>query len=270
MTSHFTGTAANGPAVGSAGAGLRLLGSGLALRLSPNTRGYFSIEALNSSAFVTAVVVLIVIGTVLLILVSFGIYGACSEKRCPLQLLSALLAILAVTVIAFGAIAYSSRDQVVQSVEEFYSSIYAMYVATEDPAIGATLTFIHETLSCCGMTGITVLELVKATCPRGFFTKNCPGVIADVFNNHAPVVLGVFVGTGALLVVALICSAILSKQIGQSASSPQYITLIQHTYVPADNQPAQPQLATTCSHHPYPDPVVFTPLTVANIPAAQA
>ncbi|XP_068193801.1 CD9 antigen isoform X2 [Antennarius striatus] len=193
--------------------GLACLGLGLWLRLSPNTRGFFQIQELNSSAFVMAVIVLIAIGAVLLIVSSFGDYGACNEKRCSLQVFSVLLTILALAVIAVGVLAYSCRDRVVQSIVEFYSTMYAMYAASGDPVIGATLTFIHNTLDCCGMTGITLLEFVKNTCTSSFFTRTCPGVIGIVFENNAPAVLGVFLGTGGLLIIALICSIILIQMI---------------------------------------------------------
>lgn len=93
--------------------GCAFLGLGLWLRFSPSTRGIFQIEGLNSGAFVvgefckkhdstycskiksltdvslslfvSGVTVLIVLGAVMLIVVTFGDYGACSEKRHALQ-----------------------------------------------------------------------------------------------------------------------------------------------------------------------------------------
>ncbi|GLD48660.1 CD9 antigen-like isoform X1 [Lates japonicus] len=68
--------------------GFALLGLGLWLRFSNNTRGIFEVEALNSSAFVVGVTVLIALGSVMLIVVVFGDYGACNEKRCALQVMT--------------------------------------------------------------------------------------------------------------------------------------------------------------------------------------
>lgn len=95
--------------------GLAFLVLGLWLRFSGNTRAIFQVEELNSSAFVMCelvfysnpypsvsfsdmhslivsliscepgVTVLIVLGTVMVILVMFGDYGACNEKRTALQ-----------------------------------------------------------------------------------------------------------------------------------------------------------------------------------------
>ncbi|CAK6960387.1 CD9 antigen isoform X2 [Scomber scombrus] len=202
--------------------GFAFLGLGLWLRFSDNTRGIFEIDALNSTAFVTGVTVLIAMGAVMLIVVAFGDYGACNEKRCSLQVFAVLLAILAVAEVAIGVLAYSRSDEVGQQITEFYSSLYALYSASGDPALGITLTFIHKMLHCCGVTGVPIIELAKNTCPKpdGIFEHlvmpNCPGIILDVFNSKAPLVMGIFIGTGALLIIALVCSSILLQKLKRS------------------------------------------------------
>ncbi|XP_053195079.1 CD9 antigen isoform X2 [Scomber japonicus] len=199
--------------------GFAFLGLGLWLRFSDNTRGIFEIETLNSTAFVTGVTVLIVMGAVMLIVVAFGDYGACNEKRCSLQVFTVLLAILAVAEVAIGVLAYSRSDEVGLHITEFYSSMYALYLTSGDPAIGITLTFIHKMLHCCGVTGVPVIELAKKTCPKPdgilehLIMPNCPGIIVDVFNSKAPLVMGIFIGTGALLIIALVCSSILLQKL---------------------------------------------------------
>ncbi|XP_078125677.1 CD9 antigen isoform X1 [Sander vitreus] len=256
--------------------GFAFLGLGLWLRLSDSTRGIFQVEDFNSSAFVIAVTVLIALGSVMLIVVVFGDYGACNEKRCALQVFSALLTILAVAEIAIGVVAYSSKEQVGQHIVEFYGSLYFLYMKSGDPVIGATLTFIHKMLHCCGVTGVVVLELAQNTCPKadGFWEKihqpNCPLLIADVFNRKAALVMGIFVGTGVLLIIALICSTTLSRKIRQSASSPQYIILTHSTSVVANPQPSQCEFVSYPYPYPDQDPVTFTPLSMANIPVAQS
>uniref|UniRef100_A0A3Q1H010 Tetraspanin n=1 Tax=Acanthochromis polyacanthus TaxID=80966 RepID=A0A3Q1H010_9TELE len=199
--------------------GLAFFGLGLWLRFSDNTRGIFEIEQLNSSAFVIGVTVLIVLGAVMLIVVTFGDYGACNEKRCALQVFSFLLAFLATGEIIVGVLAYTQRDEVGLRIAEFYTSMYTLYAASGDPAIAVTLTFIHNALHCCGVTGVKLIEIVKDTCPKPdgilehLAMPNCPLTIAQVFDSRAPLVMGIFMGTGALLITALVCSSILLKQI---------------------------------------------------------
>ncbi|XP_037647832.1 CD9 antigen isoform X2 [Sebastes umbrosus] len=199
--------------------GFAFLGLGLWLRFSGSTRGIFEVGDLNSGGFVLVVTVLIVLGVVMLIVVAFGDYGACNEKRCSLQVFSVLLTILAVVLVAVGVLAYSRRDVVGSNFAEFYVSMYGLYLTNGgDPVIGVSLTFIHKTLHCCGLTGISLVELAKKTCPEpdGIFEHfkmdSCPGIILSVFDSKAPLVMGVFVGTGALLIIALVCTIILLQQ----------------------------------------------------------
>ncbi|KAG7504784.1 CD9 antigen-like isoform X1 [Solea senegalensis] len=247
--------------------GFAFLGLGLWLRFSENTRGIFEIQSLNSSAFVMGVTVLITLGSVMLIVVAFGDYGACNEKRCSLVVFSVLLVILAVAEVLCGLLAYTQRNAVGNSIAEFYVSMYALYVkGNGDPAIGVTLTFIHNLLGCCGVTGFKLIELAQQTCPQAYISSSCPGVISNVFDSNASLVMSIFLGTGALLIIALICSITLSCKIRLSASTPQYIILTQSTSVP---RPSEQELVSTAYSHLDQDPVIFTPLTVANIPIAQ-
>ncbi|KAM3597638.1 uncharacterized protein V6R79_007336 [Siganus canaliculatus] len=199
--------------------GFAFLGLGLWLRFSPGTRGIFEIEDLNSSAFVTIVSIMIAIGAGMLIVVMFGDYGACNEKRCSLQVFSVLLTIMALIEIVIGVLSYVNKEQFGETLVEFYSSMYVLYVKDRDPVIGATLTFIHKTLDCCGITGIPIVEIAKATCPKpdGFLksliTDNCPGIIINVLDRKAALVMGLFIGTGLLLLIALVCTAVLLKQL---------------------------------------------------------
>uniref|UniRef100_A0A3B4AX88 Uncharacterized protein n=1 Tax=Periophthalmus magnuspinnatus TaxID=409849 RepID=A0A3B4AX88_9GOBI len=194
-------------------AGIGFLGLGLWLRFSNNTRAIFEIQELNSSTFVIGVTVLIVLGSVMLIVVTFGDYGACSEKRCSLQVFSCLVAILAGAEIIIGVLAYTNHDEVGKRTAEFYTSLYGVYVATGDPAVA---------LHCCGVSGIPLVDLAKKTCPapntllENLKMPNCPSTISTFFDEKAPVVLGIFLGTGALLITALVCSIILLNHLKRS------------------------------------------------------
>ncbi|TNN47769.1 CD9 antigen [Liparis tanakae] len=252
--------------------GLAFLGIGLWLRFSNGTRGIFEIEALDSSAFVTAVTILIALGAVMLVVVVFGDYGACNEKRCALLVFCVLVAILAVADVAVGVVGFNNKDSVGAHIVEFYASMYGLYVTGKDPVIGVTLRFIHSLLHCCGVTGFTALELVNDTCPPadGFFENfkmpGCPAIILSVFDSKAELMLGIFIGTGALLVVALVCSAILCKKIRRCSSPFQTMVMTQSTSV----RPIPPHGLVSTSYpapYLYPDPVVFTPLSVAKVMA---
>ncbi|XP_077415036.1 CD9 antigen isoform X1 [Vanacampus margaritifer] len=251
--------------------GCALLGLGLWLRFSDNTRPIFEIDALNSSTFVLGVILLIALGTVMLVVVTVGDYGACSEKKCALQVFSVLLFILAVAETVVGVLAYARREEVGMRVTEFYNSIYTLYAASGDAGLGVTLMFVHEMLHCCGVTGITLLESLQKTCPKpkGFLENiimpTCPGVITDFFNSNAPMVMAIFIGTGALLIIALICSTILNRKLNESSSSPQYIILTNAS--PSLANVSQNELVS--SSYPDQEPAILTPLTAANTTVIQ-
>ncbi|XP_056262959.1 CD9 antigen-like isoform X2 [Pseudoliparis swirei] len=216
-----------------AGVGFAFLGIGLWLRFSDGTRGIFEIEALDSSDFVTAVTILIALGAVMLVVVVFGDYGACNEKRCALQVFCILVAILAVADVAVGVVGSNNEDSIGAHIVEFYASMYALYVKGGDPVIGVTLRFIHNLLHCCGVTGFKPFELVSDTCPPAessfekFKMPGCPAIILRVFDSKAELMLGIFIGTGALLVTALVCTVILLKQTkrDQQAVTAYYTTV---------------------------------------------
>ncbi|KAG9343046.1 hypothetical protein JZ751_015264 [Albula glossodonta] len=202
--------------------GFAMLGLGLWLRFSSETRGFFDID-LNTQQFVIGVTVLIVLGVILLLAAIFGDYGACNENRVALSVFAVLLGILAGVLIAAGVLAFINSDKVGQQLSEFYSTIYLQYVnkGGSEASLAVTLKLFHNALDCCGMGG-TLEPLVRETCPKKgvldtlFYTKACPGVIQDLFTSNAPVVLGCFLGIAALMICALVCASIMDQQIKKS------------------------------------------------------
>ncbi|XP_054616691.1 tetraspanin-5-like [Dunckerocampus dactyliophorus] len=205
--------------------GFAFLGLGLWLRFSNSTRVIFALNALNSSTFVIGVTVLIVLGTLMLIVVTFGLYGECSEKKCALQVFSVLVFILALADVAVGGVAYTRRDQAGARVEELYNTLYTLFASQGDLDIGVMLTFIHELLHCCGVTRAPVVELVRGTCPEPrsaleeMSMPRCSKVITEFFNSNATVVMAPFIVIGLLLITALVCTIILLKQIKKDQKS---------------------------------------------------
>ncbi|XP_029481500.1 CD9 antigen-like [Oncorhynchus nerka] len=237
--------------------GFAMLGLGLWLRFSSETRGFFDID-LNTQQFVIGVSVLIALGAVILLVAVFGDYGACNENRTALGVFSCLLAILAGLEIGAGVFAYMRSDEVGEQLAKFYMTVYAQYVDKGgDPGLTVTLTMFHNVLHCCGLIG-ALDPLVQRTCPDTGFLETftlpaCPTVIVNLFESKAPLVMGLFLGTAAMLIFALVCSSLLSKEIQRSQSSPPPYILLSSTVLSPPNQ----------------DPVVFSPLPVI-IPVADA
>nr|XP_046186958.1 CD9 antigen-like [Oncorhynchus gorbuscha] len=237
--------------------GFAMLGLGLWLRFSSETRGFFDID-LNTQQFVIGVSVLIALGAVILLVAVFGDYGACNENRTALGVFSCLLAILAGLEIGAGVFAYMRSDEVGEQLAKFYITVYAQYVDKGDPGLTLTLSMFHNVLHCCGLIG-ALDPLVQRTCPDTGFLETitlpaCPTVIVNLFESKAPLVMGLFLGTAAMLIFALVCSSLLSKEIQRSQSSPP---------------PLHPPLLYCPLPPPNQDPVVFSPLPVI-IPVADA
>ncbi|XP_029492021.1 CD9 antigen-like [Oncorhynchus nerka] len=206
--------------------GMAMFGLGLWLRFSSETRGFFNID-LNTQQFVIGVSVLIALGAVILLVAVFGDYGACNENMNGLAVFSCLLAILAGVEIAAGVFAYMRSDVVGEQLAKFYMTVYAQYVDKGDPGLAVTLSMFHNVLHCCGLIGALDL-LVKKTCPKTGIWDTltlpaCPTVILNLFESKAPLVMGLFLGTAAMLITALVCCSILMKQIKKSRfSAPVY------------------------------------------------
>ncbi|NP_001117013.1 CD9 antigen isoform X1 [Salmo salar] len=206
--------------------GFVMFGLGLWLRFSSETRGLFNID-LNTQQFVSVVSVLIVLGAVMLLVAVFGDYGACNENKTALEVSSCLLSFLTVLVIGAGGGAYVMSDEVGKQVAIFYTTVYAQYLDKQDPGLAVTLSMFHNVLHCCGLLGGLDL-LVKITCPiTGFLgtlaVPACPTVIINLLESKAPLVIGLFLGTAAMMITAVVCCSILVKQIKRShLSAPVY------------------------------------------------
>ncbi|XP_046893997.1 CD9 antigen-like isoform X1 [Hypomesus transpacificus] len=247
--------------IGFALLGAAMLGLGLWLRFGANTQGLFDVN-LNTQQFVIGVMVLIVLGAVILVVAVFGDYGACNESSGALTVFAVFLSIVCGLVIAAGVIAFIRSDDVGEQMAMFYTTVYAKYLNTDDPSMTVTLTLMHNWFQCCGLVGALDI-MVKKTCPdlsfTGFLTMPaCPPAIVNLFKDKAPLVLGLFLGTAALLLLALGCSSQLRKEIKRSRtpspSPASYMILSTSTNLPSTPYP---------DPHPYQDPVVFPPLTLA-------
>ncbi|XP_035261366.1 CD9 antigen-like isoform X1 [Anguilla anguilla] len=197
--------------------GIAMFGLGLWLRFSSSTGGLFNID-FNTRQFVIGVTVLISIGAVMVIISAVGDYGACSENKTALRVFYFTVGLLAIAVILAGILAYFYSDKVGDEMSAFYMTVYAKYVIKENPGLSVTLKIFHNALHCCGIGG-SLEPFVRDTCPstEGFLhallIPACPMVIEHLFKTRAPVVLGLFIGTGVLMFITMACSRVLMKQI---------------------------------------------------------
>ncbi|KAL2100996.1 hypothetical protein ACEWY4_002757 [Coilia grayii] len=235
--------------------GLGMAGLGIGLRLSADTRGLFDVD-LKTQQFVIFVVVLIVLGGLMVLVSIFGFHGACSENISSLRVFAILVAIIAGVEIGAGVLVYMRSTEVSQHLGEVYASIYAQFLNTRDSSLGTTLKIIHQAFDCCGVGGGLLEVFVRNTCPDkslwdAITNPGCPHVIMNLFEDKAPMVMGFFLASGAIMITALVCSSLLIKGIKSALSAPTYVLLT----------------TSTISHIP-PAPAVYPALTV-TVPDAE-
>ncbi|XP_073691457.1 CD9 antigen isoform X2 [Garra rufa] len=204
--------------------GFGLVALGMWLRFGAETRGFFDID-LNTTQFNIGVMVLVVTGVLMLLVAIIGDCGACNHSKSALGVFAGLLSVLIIIEVAAGVMAFMWSGRVSEELVNFYTTIYAQYVNTRNPSQEVTLKLFHNAFDCCGVGG-PIEVFVRDTCPDVSFFKqltysSCPGVIKSVFESHAPMVLGGFLGTAGIMLVALVCSCFLYNNLKmQYYSSP--------------------------------------------------
>ncbi|XP_047428249.1 uncharacterized protein LOC124998102 [Mugil cephalus] len=199
--------------------GFYILWLGVQLRFSDNTKQYFfKNEGSSSNGFKTGVESMMGLGLLLVVSAWIGKKGVYNGSKGALEWFAVLLGCLSGAAFAAGDFAYYQRDEASNFLVEFYPAAYIVYAVTGDQAVGITLAFIQDLFHCCGITGVSLIEFVKQTCPRpknlmeSLAMPSCPVLIIKIFETHASVVKDDFDQIGAFLVGALICSLVLIKQ----------------------------------------------------------
>ncbi|MBN3270760.1 CD9 protein, partial [Polyodon spathula] len=120
-----------------------MLGLGLWLRFSSETRGFFDID-LNTQSFIIGVIVLISTGALMLLVAILGHCGLCNESRSTLGTFLVFVGVLCGAEIAAGVLAFVNKDALVQNLSEFYQTIYLQYLNKRDPSQAVTLRIFHN------------------------------------------------------------------------------------------------------------------------------
>uniref|UniRef100_A0A8C2D1S6 Tetraspanin n=1 Tax=Cyprinus carpio TaxID=7962 RepID=A0A8C2D1S6_CYPCA len=190
--------------------GFGLVCLGTWVRITATFTGFYQIS-LKTSPFSIGVTVLVITGILITLAGVLGNLGACSFKIS----FSGLLSFLIIINIAVGVTAFVKSGQTSDELSELYRKIYTSHTRSSNETM--ILRLLHKTFDCCGID-------VHDTCPEGNSQKqstflSCPSVIQDVFNSNAPLVLVGFLGIAGLMMLALVCSVILSRYISKNPAS---------------------------------------------------
>ncbi|KAA0706389.1 CD9 antigen [Triplophysa tibetana] len=209
--------------------GLGFVGLGLWLRFGVETQGLFDID-LNTTQFTIGVSVLVVTGVLMLVVAVVGDCAACNGSKSALGVFIGLVSCLVIVEIAAGVLAFTQSRHVAEEFAKFYISVYTQYLNTRADGQALTLKMFHNAFDCCGIGG-PIEILVRDTCPKGSFIQqitfsSCPNAINGMFESKAPLLLGGFLGTAGVMLVALVCSIILRRENpAPHASPPAYVLL---------------------------------------------
>uniref|UniRef100_A0A9J8CEK8 Tetraspanin n=1 Tax=Cyprinus carpio carpio TaxID=630221 RepID=A0A9J8CEK8_CYPCA len=195
--------------------GFGLVCLGTWVRIIASVTGFYQIS-LKTSPFSIGVTVLVITGILITLAGVLGNLGACSFKISALNVFSGLLSFLIIINIAVGVTAFVKSGQTSDELSELYRKIYTSHTRSSNETM--ILRLLHKTFDCSG------IGEQRDTCPEGNFQKqstflSCPSVIQDVFNSNAPLVLVGFLGIAGLMMLALVCSVILSRYISKNPAS---------------------------------------------------
>ncbi|XP_055051155.2 CD9 antigen isoform X1 [Misgurnus anguillicaudatus] len=209
--------------------GFVMVGLGLWLRFGAETRGFFDID-LNTAQFTIGIIVLLVTGALMLVVAVVGNCGACCGSKSALGVFSCLVTVLVIIEIAAGVMAFIWSKQVSKELANFYITVYTQYLNTQAEGQAVTLRFLNHAFDCCGVGG-AIEVFIRNTCPDGSFLQqitysSCPSVIEGMFQTKAPMVLGGFLGTAGIMLVALVCSSVIRRQNSPSHMSPPAYVLL--------------------------------------------
>lgn len=197
--------------------GFGLVCLGTWVRIIASVTGFYQIS-LKTSPFSIGVTVLVITGFLITLAGVLGNLGACSFKISALNAFSGLLSFLIIINIAVGVTAFVKSGQTSDELSELYRKICTSQTRSSNETM--ILRLLHKTFDCCGIGESIVYE----SCPEGNSQKqstflSCPSVIQDVFNSNAPLVLVGFLGIAGLMMLALVCSVILSRYISKNPAS---------------------------------------------------
>lgn len=216
--------------------GFGMVSLGLWLRFGAETKGFFDID-LNTAQFTICVIVLMVTGALMLVVAVIGNCGACCGSKSALGAFSCLVTVLMTVEITAGVMAFIWSKSVSEELANFYITIYTQYLNTQAAGQAVTLKFLSNAFDCCGIGG-AIEVLARDTCPEGSLIQqitysSCPDVIKGMFQTKAPLVLGGFLGTAGIMLVALVCSIVIRRQNSPShMSPPAYVLLTSPDSVP--------------------------------------
>ncbi|XP_060767754.1 CD81 molecule a [Neoarius graeffei] len=191
-------------------AGCVILGVSLWLRHDEKTSSLLGLKYEGTEApntFYISVYILIAVGAVMMFVGFLGCYGAIQESQCLLGTFFTCLVILFACEVAAGIWGFLNKDRISKDVIGFYDTVYdqgsQLSPGEKREAAAAVLKVFHETLQCCGKSGINsaLTGWLTDLCPKKdslAVNQNCHSKIKELFSEKI-----YLIGIAALVVAVI-------------------------------------------------------------------
>ncbi|XP_063783535.1 tetraspanin-8 [Pseudophryne corroboree] len=203
--------------------GCVILGVSIYLRVSKDAQQELNIEG---SGMLSAIDVMIAVGSIIMVLGFFGCCGAIRESRCLLILFFiGLLLILALQVTA-GILGVVYKPKIEENINGTLKNLIPL---TDQPkSFQNALETIQKDSKCCGIvhgrsdwgssvpSSCSCVQLQEPSlCTSGYYKQTCSSAIVEYFKNHLVIIIGIAFGLAAVELFGLGFSMTLYCQIGK-------------------------------------------------------
>ncbi|XP_069831319.1 tetraspanin-8 [Dendropsophus ebraccatus] len=200
--------------------GCVILGISIWLRVSSDAQKKYDIQG---SSMLTAVDVMIAVGSIIMVLGFFGCCGAIKESRCLLLLFFIGLLLILLLQITAGILGAVYKPQIEKNINETLQTIIPINQQSKD--LQQAIEVIQEENKCCGLLkglsdwgGVTPESCrctkVTETCNGSTYKQTCSSVFVDFFKKSLLIIIGIAFGLAVVELIGLGFSMALYCQIG--------------------------------------------------------
>lgn len=180
--------------------------------------------------YVSAPVILIVVGSIVFLVAFLGCCGAMQESYCMLMLFSVFLFLILVAEIAAGALGFVYKGKVDHIAKDKFTSSLKDYNRESEgkvKPVHEAWDFIQSQLKCCGVTDFrdwkndAGIDPPKSCCPnadqcnaeKDYYSKGCYDKVKEDISQYAVYVGIAGIGIGLIEIIGIIFACCLANQV---------------------------------------------------------
>jgi len=144
---------------------------------------YVQVEASNydflGPEYENTPILFIIVGVIIFVIASLGVYGACARSHCAFFAYSVLVLVIFIIEIGAGIAAVVFRDQLKEVMEDNMQEAIDNYDVEGHEAAAASWDLVQETFECCGVNSKTDWNRTGAETPKSCDCTAGPGCDED-------------------------------------------------------------------------------------------